>query len=102
MSQSQSVALMTSERDEREQPDPSGHLSVRPAGLGPAEVHFLFEAPQKRFGGAFGASVMTHLAILGFLLLLGRLLPQKVYQSVLPDRFSDQIVWLSEPGPGGG
>jgi TonB family protein len=65
-------------------------------------VHFLFEEPSKRFGGAFGASVITHLAILGLLLLLARLLPQRVYQSVLPDRFSDQIVWLSEPGPGGG
>ena len=93
---------MATERDDRQRPDRSDHLTVRPAGTGPAEVHFLFETPQKRYGGAFGAAFMTHLAILGFILLLGRLLPQKVYQSVLPDRFSDQIVWLSEPGPGGG
>lgn len=102
MSQSQSAAVMTIDREEHERPDPSGHLTVRPAGSGPAEVHFLFEQPQKRLGGAFGASVLTHVAILAFILLLGRLLPQRIYQSVLPDRFSDQIVWLSEPGPGGG
>lgn len=93
---------MATEPDDRQRPKPSDHLSVRPAEFGPAEVHFLFETPQKRYSGAFGAALMTHLAILGLILLLGRLLPQRVYQSVLPDRFSDQIVWLSEPGPGGG
>ena len=29
------------------------------------------------------------------------MLPEKVYESVLPDRLPD-IVWLAQPGPGGG
>jgi TonB family protein len=29
------------------------------------------------------------------------MLPEKVYQSVLPDRLPD-IVWIAQPGPGGG
>ena len=80
----------------------SDHLSVRAQGEGPAEVHFLFEQPRKRAGGALGASIAAHLAFLALILLLGRLLPKQVYTAVLPDRLSDQIVWLSEPGPGGG
>ena len=75
---------------------------MRPAGFGPAEVHFLFEAPRQRYGAAFGATLMIYIALASLIILLGRLLPQRVYQSVLPDRLSDQIVWLSEPGPGGG
>jgi protein TonB len=84
-------------------PASSGHLTVRPEGDGPVEVPFLFEQQQKkRVGGAFGASVAAHAALLGLLILLAKLLPQQVYQAVLPDRLSDQIVWLSQPGPGGG
>src|ERR1041385_509298 len=101
MSQSQSSAVMTS------QPVPapnvplptSGHLTVRPEGEGPVDVPFLFEQQQKkRVGGALGASIAAHAAVFGLLVLLARLLPQQVYQSILPERLSDQIVWLSQPG----
>ena len=78
-------------------------MTVRPEGEGPVEVHFLFEQHQKkRVGGALASSVAAHLALLGLLVLLAKLLPQEVYRAVLPDRLSDQIVWLSQPGPGGG
>ena len=84
-------------------PASSGHLTVRPEGDGPVDVPFLFEQQQKkRVGGALGASVAAHAALLGLLILIAKLLPQQVYQAVLPDRLSDQIVWLSQPGPGGG
>jgi TonB family protein len=74
-----------------------------PEGLvGPAEVPFLFEQQQKRIGNAIGISVVTHLALVGLILLVGALLPKRVYQSILPDRLPDSIVWLSQPGPGGG
>jgi TonB family protein len=103
MSQSEnSAALMTPQPPRPEPPDSSDHLTVRPADVGPGEVHFLFEQQQKRIGNALGASVITHLALLALILLIGRLLPKQVYQAVPPDRLSDQIVWLSEPGPGGG
>jgi TonB family protein len=84
-------------------PATSGHLTVRPEGEGPVEVPFLFEQQQKkRVGGALGASVGAHLALIGALLLLAKLLPQQVIEAVLPERLSDQIVYLSQPGPGGG
>src|SRR5262245_26372134 len=94
-----STVVMTSYPPKRESSD---HLSVRAEGQGPPEVHFSFEQPRKRAGGALGASMAAHVALIGLILLLGRLLPKQVYTAVLPDRLSDQIVWLSEAGPGGG
>lgn len=89
-------------------PDPTSraaaapsHLTVRPEGLGPAEVPFLFQQQNQRIGNALGVSVVTHLAVIGLLFLMAQLVPEKVYQAVLPDTLPD-IVWLAEPGPGGG
>jgi TonB family protein len=79
----------------------SSHLHVRPETAGPAEVHFMFELQQKRIGNALGVSMASHAAIILLIFLIGRLLPQKVYQAVLPDRLPD-IVWIAQPGPGGG
>ena len=80
----------------------SGHLSIRPDGDGPREVRFYLEEQGSRIGGALGAAVLSHAAIIGLILLVGALLPERVYEAVIPDRLSDQIVWLSQPGPGGG
>ena len=77
-----------------------GHLTVRPEGLGPAEVHFSFEQQEKRIGGAIGASVLSHVAVVVLFVIIGSLLPEPVRQAILPDRLPDQIVWLAEPGPG--
>jgi protein TonB len=79
----------------------SDHLHVRPEGIGPAEVHFMFEMQQKRIGNALGLSIGSHVAAALLLFLIARMLPEKVYESVLPDRLPD-IVWLAQPGPGGG
>ena len=65
------------------------------------EVPFLFQQQNQRIGNALGVSVATHLAVLGLLFLISQLLPEKVYQAVLPDTLPD-IVWLADPGPGGG
>jgi periplasmic protein TonB len=78
----------------------SEHLSVRPESL--PEVQFLLEDQQKRIGGALGASVLAHAGLLALLLLIGSLLPDRVYEAVLPDRVSEEIVWIAQPGPGGG
>ena len=43
-----------------------------------------------------------HLFMLALVLLIGSLLPERVYQAVIPPQFSERIVWLSDPGPGGG
>jgi protein TonB len=79
----------------------TAHLTVRPDGLGPAEVPFLFQQQNQRIGNALGVSVVTHIAILGLLFLISQIVPDKVYQAVLPDTMPD-IVWLADPGPGGG
>ena len=80
----------------------SSHLSVRPDDGRPAELRFLFETPEKRFGGAFGASLAAHAGFVGFILLLVWLVPEGVREAVLPVRLSNQIVFLAELGPGGG
>jgi TonB family protein len=79
-----------------------GHLTVRPEGLGPAEVHFSFEQQEKRMGGAIGMSVVTHGALLLLFVLIASLMPEPVRHAMMPDRLPDEIVWLAVPGPGGG
>jgi protein TonB len=66
-------------------------------------VRFLFEqSDRQRLGGAFGAGIATHIVVLGLVLLIGSLLPERVYEAFVPDELSDRIVWLPDPGPGGG
>ena len=80
----------------------SSHLTVRPAGEGPAEVRFMFESQEKRTWGAGTASLAAHAAFLGICVLIAQFVPERVYETVLPQRLSDRIVWLAQPGPGGG
>jgi TonB family protein len=79
----------------------SKHLHVRPEGVGPAEFHFTFEMQEKRIGNALGVSLGSHAALILIIFLIARMLPEKVYQAVLPDRLPD-LVYLAQPGPGGG
>src|SRR5688572_26697147 len=79
----------------------SGHLTVRPDDAGPVEVRFMFENQEKRTLGAGAASVLAHVAAIGLCVLIANLVPERVYETILPDR-SDDIVWLAVPGPGGG
>jgi len=95
------MSRMTPEPATRSSAASSAHLTVRPEGLGPVEVPFLFQQQNQRIGNALGVSVVTHLAILGLLFLIAQIVPDKVYQAVLPDTLPD-IVWLADPGPGGG
>jgi TonB family protein len=70
---------------------------------GPAEVRFLFEGTQKRAGGAFGASLVIHAAVigLGFYIVTHSGTATDV-TALLPESLNKQIVWLAEPGAGGG
>jgi protein TonB len=95
--------MSTNEKDRTPARAPvSDHLSVRPEGLGPAEVHFLFERREKRLGGALGASIATHGAMVLVYLLVAWLAPERVRQAMLPDLLSHELVWLADPGVGGG
>ncbi len=80
----------------------SEHISVRPPGDGPVEVHFLFEHEPKRMRGALTASILSHVAFLALFLLLLRVAPENVTNAILPDDLPEEIVWLVQPGPGGG
>jgi protein TonB len=77
---------------------------VRGSQLGlderPAEYTFGFESAKSKVGA--GTSVLTHLAVIGVLLLILRFAPQ-----ALPPEIADQLdvnmaVFLPTPGPGGG
>src|SRR5205809_499024 len=102
MSPTQSVPMSTSQPDlvRPEKHPASDHLSVRVDG--PPEVHFLFEQPEKRLGGAVGASMATHLAFVALALLILKLVPDRVAQAILPDSLPREIIWIAEPGAGGG
>jgi TonB family protein len=63
----------------------------------------MFEQPDsQRIGGALGAGFITHLVAIALVLLIGSLLPERVFQAVIPPQISERVVWLSDPGPGGG
>ncbi len=81
----------------------AGHLSVHFEGYHPAEVPFLLEQQQKRFGPAALASLAYHALMVGVLLLAIRYSSSTSTQAaVLPEKLNTQIVWLNQPGPGGG
>jgi protein TonB len=77
----------------------TSHLSVRPEGEG-ADIRVMF-ADQATSGLRGLSGTIVHLAAIAALVLVVRMLPEKVYESILPNRVED-IVYLVDPGPGGG
>lgn len=53
-------------------------------------------------GGAFGASVASHVAMLVLVVLALRYMPRPQLTEILPERLPNDIVWIAEEGPGGG
>jgi protein TonB len=97
------MSTPTDRRTDQKSTAVSDHLTVRPEGDGPPQARFMFEQPDsKRIGGALGAGFLTELCVIGLVLLIGSLLPERVYQAVIPAQLSEKIVWLAQPGPGGG
>jgi TonB family protein len=62
----------------------------------------MFEQQEKRLGGAMGASVISHGALVLIILLIMRLAPEAEHHAMLLERSPNAIVWLAEPGAGGG
>jgi TonB family protein len=81
-----------------------GHLSLHIDELHPKDTLFEFGVQRGRLSGAFGVSVVSHIAlIIGGLFLaawLPTLTPIDARQLIPPP--TDQIVWITEEGPGGG
>jgi protein TonB len=83
-------------------PVQSGHITLRPEGVGPRDTLFQFEKQQQRLGGAVGISIAVHVGVALLLIVVAQFLPQQVYEAILPDQLSNRIVFLPQPGPGGG
>jgi len=78
----------------------AAYLSLRPEGEG-ADVRLLFhEHPTS--GTRVLSGTIVHIAAVALLLLVSRLVPEKVYDAMIPQRLSDKLVWLAQTGPGGG
>ena len=77
----------------------TSHLSVRPEGEG-ADIRELF-ADQPTSRTRVYSGTVVHVVAVALLLGIVQLLPEKVYESILPNRIED-IVYLVDPGPGGG
>lgn len=102
MSQTHTAVMPTTALQSTTERAPAqGHLYIHVA-TGPAEVHFQFEQQEKRLGGALGASVLSHAALVVVILLIMRLAPVTGEHAMLLDRTPHEIVWLAEPGLGGG
>jgi len=90
-------------RTSPEQPSTSDHLTLRPDDGRAPELRFMFEGtPKKRLGGALGASLLGHGALVLLWVLFVWLVPESTREAILPDALPRQLVWLAEPGPGGG
>ncbi len=66
----------------------------------PDDLSFDFE--DQHFGGLFGASVASHVAMVVIAILFLRYMPRPQLAEIVPDDMPDEIVWLAEEGPGGG
>ena len=66
----------------------------------PPEV--AFELEERHLGGAFGAAVVSHIAMVIIAVLVVRFMPRPQLAEFVPDQLPDEIVWLAEEGPGGG
>jgi TonB family protein len=81
----------------------AGHLSVRGDDGHPADTPFLFEQQGKRLGPAFAVSMGWHASLATLAIyLMGSGAGVTETRLILPERASDGIIGLAEPGPGGG
>ena len=97
------MSTSTERRTDQKSTVVSEHLTVRPENDGPSKS---VSCSNSRTASALvvrSAPVSSpSLFVIGLVLLIGCLLPERVYKAVIPPQLSERIVWLSEPGPGGG
>ena len=80
----------------------AAELSITPDTLGPRDVPFLLGASQDRMRRSFAFSLGGHVVFTGLILFLLSLAPERVFETIEPNRDNLGIVWLPEEGPGGG
>ena len=79
-----SISAYMSPKSHTHRPRPTSHLSVRPVGEG-ADIRELF-SDQATSGTRVFSGTVVHVAAIALLVLIVRFLPQKVYESILPNR----------------
>lgn len=85
----------------RGEDDATGYVSLKLDEAWTSATPFLVGGQREgRVGGAMGVSIVTHLAIIGAVLLFLRFSPSVT--DALPDVRNLGIVWLPIEGPGGG
>ena len=86
--------------DVTQSPAPESPVAPGPQGRLP-----LFAEPENGIPSsgkkAFGYSALMYGAIIAISLTIATLIPEEVYQAVLPDQVKD-LVWVAMEGPGGG
>ena len=80
----------------------AAQLSITPDTVGPKDVQFLLGASQERMRRSFAFSFGGHAVVAALILLLLSLSPERVIETIEPNRDNIGIVWLPEEGPGGG
>ncbi len=97
----QPVATETTDQHDGERARVSaGHLSVHVAENPSREVPFLFERQPKRMGGAFAVSFLLQAGVIALAVL--EFGTGAVSDLVTNTALNDQIIWLTQEGPGGG
>jgi protein TonB len=79
----------------------SADLSLRPEGEG-ADVRQIFSGQAGSSRTRLLSGTVVHVLAVAALLLAARLIPDRVYRAVLPDRVPLDLVYLDQLGPGGG
>ena len=80
----------------------AGHLSVHVEGAHPPDIRFSFEREPKRMTASFVASLVLDVLLVTLIVLASRYKPAVTQAALLPDEPNKHIIWLAEPGPGGG
>jgi protein TonB len=79
----------------------SADLSLRPAGEG-ADVRQIFAGQAATSRTRVLSGTVVHLLAVAALLLAVRMIPDRVYSTVLPERMPVDLVYVAQPGPGRG
>jgi protein TonB len=77
-----------------------GPLTIRPEGEGSDVRRMFADQPTGRTRVFSGTAI--HIVAALVLLAVVRLIPQKAYETLLPDRIPEDVVWIVQPGPSGG
>ena len=86
-------------------PDDSSRLAeltILPDTFAPRDIRSLVGLTRNRMGGAYAASLISHVVGTAMILLLISLAPERAWDANYDRTSYDGIIWIPEEGPGGG